>query len=223
MDSTSSPGARTAASTASPTCIVVSLARAVVTTLRERWPALIGGSAVVLGGLVLVGVVLAGKWYRIPSPAMELTLRCAEPAVGCSGRANDRVFALRYVLGRVPERGDVVAFRSNDAFEARCGQSGLFVKRIAGLPGERIEARDGTVFVDSAELDEPYARYEPRGPWAAASRRVGPVLVPQDEYFLLSDNRGAGCDSFVWGSLPRRDLVAEVVAIYWPPGRIGRP
>jgi len=180
-------------------------------------------AAFLIGAVAVVGLVAASKAYVVPSPAMEPTIHCAKPRTGCSGETSDRVLAFRFVLGRAPERGDIVTFRSTKRFEARCAMSGVFVRRIVGLPGERIESRGGALRVNGKPLEEPYARRTAGGPWSDAVRRFGPRLIPPGHYFLLGDHRGASCDSFVWGSLPRRNLVGKVVAIYWPPGRVGRP
>ena len=91
-----------------------------------------------------VAIVLAIKaWvvnpYRIPSSSMESTLHCARPAPGCESRFSDRVLANRFVYHfRDPERGDVIVFETPPAAQAKCGAGGTFVKRIVGLPGERV-------------------------------------------------------------------------------------
>jgi signal peptidase I len=106
--------------------------------------------------VVAVGAVLAIKaWvvnpYRIPSSSMEPTLHCAEPGDGCEASFSDRVLANRFIYHfRSPERGDIIVFQTPPAAQARCGAGGTFVKRLIGLPGERIAERDGTVWTDAA-------------------------------------------------------------------------
>jgi signal peptidase I len=166
--------------------------------------------------VALVGFFVYAKLYRIPSAAMEPTIKCEAPAPGCSGNADDRVLAVRL---RWPfsglGRGDVVVFRAPRAARQRCGTGGVYVKRVIGLPGERVAERRGLVLVDGRRLDEPYVERERRDRGSYTPRRV-----PAGAYFVLGDNRIRSCDSRVWGMLPRRDVLGRVVATYWPPTRI---
>src|SRR5207237_732022 len=79
----------------------------------------------------------------------------ARPGFGCRAKLGDRVLSLSYAFSE-PGRGDVVAFRTPPLAAQRCGAGGVFVSRIVGLPGERIEERRGRVFVDGQRLAEPY-------------------------------------------------------------------
>jgi signal peptidase I len=175
--------------------------------------ALIALSVVVFAALVVFCVGYA-KLYRIPSAAMEPTLRCAEPGVGCSAKASDRVLAIRLRWPfRGVHRGDIVAFHIPPRAAATCGASGVFVKRVIGLPGETFAERKGVVYVDGRRLVERYVKFREH-------QTVRPRRVPSGSYFLLGDARPQSCDSRVFGPVPRRDLIARVVATYWPPTRI---
>jgi signal peptidase I len=172
-----------------------------------------------------IAIVLAIKaWvvnpYRIPSSSMEPTLHCARPAPGCEARFSDRVLANRFVYHfRDPARGDVIVFETPPAARSKCGAGGTFVKRIIGLPGERvgIRLRRGAAFVyiDGRRLEEPYVEND--------RRDIGPeesFRVPQGSYFVMGDNRSQSCDSRVWGSVPRDNIIGKVFMTYWPPLRI---
>jgi signal peptidase I len=171
--------------------------------------------------VVAVAAVLAIKaWvvnpYRIPSSSMEPTLHCAEPEEGCAAQFSDRVLANRFIYHfQEPERGDIIVFDTPPEAEVRCGAGGTFVKRLVGLPGERISARDGVISIDGEPLDEPYLDGGQRDD---ATFRERPV--PDGHYFMMGDNRGQSCDSRMWGAVPEENIIGEVFAVYWPPQRI---
>ena len=171
----------------------------------------------VVGVFAVVAFFVLVKLYRIPSSAMEPTLRCAKPALGCTGAHSDRIAAIRieWPFDHV-HRGEVVAFETPPAAREKCGVGGTFVKRIVGLPGETFEERRGVVYIDGERLSEPYVDRDRRD-----EASYPPRTIPPDRYFLLGDNRAQSCDSRVWGSVPKSNLTAHVFAIYWPPSRLG--
>jgi len=159
------------------------------------------------------------KPYKIPSSSMEPTLHCGKPADGCRSRVSDRVIANRMVYRfRAPERGDVVVFKAPASVEAACNASGTFIKRIVGLPGERVSMEDGQVLINGVRLNEPYLapayRGSESGEWPRNSR---------SGYFVLGDNRAMSCDSRRWGVVPRENIIGRADVRYWPPDRIGDP
>jgi signal peptidase I len=191
-------------------------------------PGLPRGVRVVLDWIITIGgavvIVLALKaWvvnpYRIPSSSMEPTLHCARPAPGCEARFSDRVLANRFIYHfRDPKRGEIIVFKTPPAAKLRCGAGGTFVKRLIGLPGETVSERQGgQIFIDGKLLNEPYIQPERR----AQDHTLGRWRVPKGEYFFMGDNRGESCDSRLWGSVPRKNLIGEVFFVYWPPNRIG--
>jgi signal peptidase I len=180
--------------------------------------------ALVAAGLLLSLLAVASllalfKAYRIPSSAMEPTLRCAGPAPGCSANESDRMLAVRFVAGISPGRGDIVTFEAPPEAAEQCGgTTGVLVKRVVALPGENVEVVGDRVLVNGIELREDYLDPERHG-----GRGFDVLTIPANHYFMLGDNRPASCDSREYGPVSRDNLVARVVFRYWPPTRIGLP
>jgi len=107
-----------------------------------------------------------------------------------------------------PERGDVIVFIPPNSTTRD------FIKRVIGLPGDRVEIVNGRVFVNGAPLDEPY-------PLNPGSYSAGAVTVPADEYFVLGDNRNNSSDSHSWGSVPAKSIIGKAWVSYWPPQVMG--
>ena len=167
----------------------------------------------------------------IPSESMEHTL-----LVGDFLLFDKQVYApdsklTHWLLPyREVERGDIIVFHHPDP--------PLLVKRVVGLPGDRLRIEDGRVIVNETALDEPYAAYEPAPPssfrdnfpakiytdpqvdpdwWRQMQNltRNGELVVPQGEFFVLGDNRNHSKDSRYWGFVPRQAIVARPLVIYF--------
>jgi len=157
--------------------------------------------------------------YRIPSSSMEPTLHCARPYPGCAAGFSDRVLANRFIYRfRDPRRGEIVVFRAPETAARLCQGGGVYVKRLVGLPGDRISERNGVLYVNDRRMNEPYVRPEDRDTRTSTFGRVA-----EGQYFFMGDNRAASCDSRTWGTVARADLIGPVFATYWPPQRIGTP
>ena len=177
-----------------------------------------------------VAIVLAIKaWvvnpYRIPSSSMEPTLHCAVPAQGCEARTSDRVLACRFCFHfRAPHRDDIIVFNTPSLAKQECGSEGTFVKRLIGLPGEVWEERNGFVYINGQKLNEPYIKPDRRDDRTMGLADVPPrntyTRIPKDMYLMMGDNRKSSCDSRVWGLVPKKNLIGNVFATYWPPSRI---
>ena len=100
-------------------------------------------------------------------------------------------------LSRPPARGDIVAIRL-------AGLRVVYVKRVIGLPGERLAIVDGLVHVNGAPLDEPYVRN--RRPW-----QFEEVTMAPDEYFVVGDNRGMNLRDHTLGRVDASRIVGRVV------------
>lgn len=107
-----------------------------------------------------------------------------------------------------PQRGDVVVLRLPDH------SRDLLIKRVIGLPGERVAIHDGKVFVNGEPLDEPYLCQPTRG-------HMDEIVVPERHVFVLGDNRSASNDSRTFGPVSYEAIVGRAWLSYWPPDRIG--
>lgn len=107
-----------------------------------------------------------------------------------------------------PERGDVVVFHYPN------NPSRDFIKRVIGLPGEKVEVRGEHILINSEELEEPYTLHAGRYAW-------GPQILAENDYFVLGDNRNSSSDSHSWGPLSRDAIVGKAWISYWPPKYLG--
>jgi len=160
--------------------------------------------------------------YRIPSASMEPTLHCGRPAADCEASSSDRVLANRLIYHfRGPRRKEIVVFNAPPRAGVEC-QSGVYVKRAIGLPGDRWEERNGFVYIDGKRLDEPYIQAGRRDHQTLRLSDIlpGRTVIPKDMYLMMGDNRSESCDSRRWGLVPRSALIGEVFLTYWPLNRI---
>jgi signal peptidase I len=165
--------------------------------------------AVILLAVSSLGLGVAGcaHRYRIPSSAMEPTIHCGRPGIGCEGNADDEVQTQSVRPGSL-DRGDIIIFEApKAAAEAACNTSGKFVKRVIGLPGETVRERNGLVYIDDKRLNEPYVKPDRR------DHQSGVWVVPSGRYFLMGDNRRLSCDSRRWGSVPFSSVIGRVTTI----------
>lgn len=174
--------------------------------------------------------------FEIPSSSMENTL-----LIGDHVLVNRVQFApksswmgplMRY---REIQRGDIVVFLSPEI-------PGLFVvKRVIGIPGDRIHLRDGVVYRNGEKLDEPYVLHNADNPsdeyrnnfpavrppdfdpniydvWRSELRshiQGEDIVVPPDAFFGMGDHRGVSLDSRYWGFIPRQNVVGRPMFVYW--------
>ena len=142
--------------------------------------------------------------FFIPSGSMEPTLQIGDRII---------VSKLCVDLGTI-HRGDIVVFKAPPA--EHCGDPVTdLVKRVIGLPGDHLTSKGNTIYVNGAPLVETWTHVEPLG------QAIGQVTVPANSYFMMGDNHPNSCDSRMWGSVPRSDLIGKVFLRIWPLGRLG--
>jgi signal peptidase I len=190
-------------------------------------------AGVLVTGLFIITFVLQA--FEIPSSSMENTL-----LIGDHVFVNREQFAppTRSLGPLLPyrdiRRSDIVVFLSPE-------EQGLFVvKRIMGIPGDRIHLRDGVVYRNGQKLDEPYVQhkqgdynpYRDNFPAVPPSEMYGvrnekwqqdfrshldgdDIVVPPNSYFAMGDNRDVSYDSRYWGFIPRQNVIGRPMFIYW--------
>jgi signal peptidase I len=179
------------------------------TSSEERRPATKkGGGVLEYLVILLVSFALVFGFVRpfvmeafwIPSGSMIPTLEIG-----------DRVLVNKFIYRFTePRRGDIIVFESVD------NSNEDLIKRVVGLPRDRIAVRGGKLFVNGERQKEPYTNKKiPDRSFYAQTR------VPKNHVFVMGDNRGNSADSRVFGPLPEKNIEGEAFLRFWPPDRIG--
>jgi len=145
------------------------------------------------------------KAYKIPTGSMSPTFI-----------PGDRIFVnLSQFKNKTPQRGDIVVFEFPD--DPRFD----FIQRIVGLPGETLEIKNNRIFINDIILKDslsPDILYFSRGSFGI---KGNPILIPEDNYFVLGDNSANSRDSRYWGFLHKNNIKGKAYKIYWPLSRAG--
>jgi signal peptidase I len=173
--------------------------------------------------LLAVGVrIFIAEPRYIPSSSMEPTLLI-----------DDRLIIDKLSFRwRKPERGEIVVFNPPNVPGVVPDATKVYIKRVIGLPGDRISIHDGKVFVNDAPLNEPYIAAPPnytlptqddalcpncfRPNNVQAGRDALFFTVPSSNYWVMGDNRNNSLDSHAWGFMPEENLVGRAMFRYWP-------
>jgi signal peptidase I len=121
---------------------------------------------------------------------------------------------------REPLRGDIIVF---NAPSIACAAGDCdYIKRIIGVPGDVLRIEDGRVFINGMELDE--SDYLPTGmqtnPGFFTDNNQD-IIIGQDQFFVIGDNRPGSSDSRIWGLIERRSIIGRAFFSYWPISRFG--
>ena len=157
-----------------------------------------------IGVAVLIALFLRAfvvEAFKIPSGSMIPTLEIG-----------DHIFVNKFIYDfRKPHRGDVIVFKYPP------DPSQDYIKRVVGVEGDRVEVRDGRVWVNGTSYGE--ANCPPGSRWGCD----GPTIVPQDHLFVMGDNRDDSSDSRFWGFVPAKLIKGEAMFVWYSPhlARIG--
>jgi signal peptidase I len=181
-------------------------------------------------GLALLIQAYAIKPYQIPSPSMVPTLDVGQ-----------RVLVNRFIYHlHDPAIGDIVVFHPPTGATSggpECGAAHPdteacpkpvptesdqnFIKRIVAGPGDKLSIKGGHPVVNGVEAKESFINPCRPGTSSVPCNLRKPITIPQDDYFMMGDNRGKSDDSRLWGPVPKDWIVGEAFFTYWPPDRIG--
>ncbi len=176
--------------------------RTPLSRLVREWVVLIAAAALIAWAFESWAI----QSFSIPSESMAPTLTDGDRVLvnKLSYRAHD------------VRRGDVVVVeRPATAPKGSADDPDDLIKRVIGLPGDTIEARGGTVYINGRPLTEPYL-----GEGTITDRLDTPLVVPKGEVFLLGDNRMDSKDSRAFGPVPVDSVVGRAFALIWPPNRV---
>lgn len=140
------------------------------------------------------------KAYKIPSGSMLPTIEIGDHLI-CN---------LIYYRSHNPQRGDIIVFKNPR------DENKDYIKRIIGLPGDTVELRRHTLFVNGQPVNEPYAVYigSENGP-GPPLRNYGPYFISDNEYFVMGDNRDNSNDSRYTGTVERENIEGKAIFIYF--------
>jgi len=152
---------------------------------------------ILLSAILFVGINTISARIRVEGYSMEPTLFNGEFVI---------VNKLAYQFG-IPQFGDVIIFHYPR------DPSQEFIKRIIGLPGDKVKINNGQLFINDLALSEPYISESPdyQNEW----------IVPDGSLFVLGDNRNKSSDSHNWGPVSLEYVIGKAQFIYWPPASWG--
>jgi signal peptidase I len=182
------------------------------------------GKTIILSVFLALGIrtfVAEARW--IPSGSMEPTLHGTPNQWEADKIIVDKV---KYKFTK-PERGDIVVFSPTEELQKEQYHD-AFIKRIIGLPGEKVELREGQVYINNKVLEEdkylsPSVRTVvdvctsgQQHPFLAQ-----PETIPPNSYLVLGDNRGSSYDGRCWGLVPQKNIIGRAIVRFWPLNNVG--
>lgn len=160
--------------------------------------------AIALGLSILIRTLIAEPRF-IPSDSMFPTLEIGDRLV---------VEKVSYNF-RPPLQGDIIVFNPPEQLQTLgYAADQAFIKRVIGQPGQRVEVKNGWVYIDNQPLYENYVAEPP-------NYKLDPQQIPENFYFVMGDNRNDSNDSHVWGFLPKKNIIGRAVFRFWPINRFG--
>jgi signal peptidase I len=125
-----------------------------------------------------------------------------------------------------PIRGDIVVFYPTEQLEKELKADGEkkfqepFIKRVIGVPGDRVDVKGGKVYINGKVLSENYLGEPPKYQWSS-TELTPDGIVPKGNYLVLGDNRNNSYDGHYWGFVPKDKIIGKAIVRFWPINRAG--
>jgi len=176
------------------------------TMLKEYAEALI--VALILAFFIRSFVVQA---FKIPSGSMLQTLQIGDHLLVTKFAYGVKIpFTNTLIIEREgPQQGDIIVFEFPE------DPSKDFIKRVIGVPGDVVEIRDKKLFLNGVEQLESYIQHVDSSTSVPRRDNFGPVMVPENKYFVMGDNRDESYDSRFWGFVERNTIEGKALILYW--------
>jgi signal peptidase I len=162
---------------------------------------------------VLIFTTFIAQATQVPTPSMKPTIMVGDhfflDKIAFPGNFPQAVRS--WLPQRQIVRGDIIAFRPPPS----ANNPTPFVKRVIGTPGDKVEIKDKDVYVNDVLLDEPYKIHTSDGNSGGSCDYCGPLTVPEDQFFVMGDNRDNSNDSRFWGFVDRESIIGKPLFVYW--------
>lgn len=186
--------------------------------IGKKWPIIREWIESIIVAFILAMVIrtFVIQAFKIPTGSMRPTLL-----------EGDLILVNKFIYGakipftnlslpklRDPTRADVIVFIYPE------NPKKDFIKRLVGLPGETLEIKNGTVYINNEPLQAnafSQRYYYNRGDFSEEGEKI---IIPEDSFFVLGDNSASSQDSRYWGFVPHKNILGKAILIYWPPHRI---
>jgi len=157
-------------------------------------------TVITAGVIAFIIITFIGQVTVVRGASMEATLH-----------NNERLIANKIGYRfESPQRSEIIIFKPPLDTKRN------YIKRVIGLPGDKIKIVNGRVYLNDQELKEPYLKYK-------SYENMPEIVVPENSYFVLGDNRPNSSDSRYWGFVPRKNIVGKAWIVFWPLNKIRLP
>ncbi len=120
-----------------------------------------------------------------------------------------------FVFNKHPHRDSIVVFKpTNSLIKAGYNSNQALIKRVVGLPSDKIEVKNGKLIRNDVTVNEPWILEK-------IEYEMPPIIVPPDSLWVLGDNRNNSLDSHFWGPLPEKNVIGTASLRYWPLKKLG--
>lgn len=152
------------------------------------------------GVIAFIIITFIGQVTVVRGASMESTLHNNERLIA------DKI-SYRF---ESPKRSEIIIFRP--PLETKRN----YIKRIIGIPGDKIEIIKGEIYLNDNKLEENYIEFK-------SYEDIPALVVPENSFFVLGDNRSNSSDSRYWGFVPRKNVVGKAWVVFWPLNKIRMP